>query len=64
MRYLMVLVAALVVGCSGGGGSQKKLDGPTYGAISIAVDESLKPLIDAEVKAFEGIYTNASITPL
>jgi phosphate transport system substrate-binding protein len=39
----------------------KVLDTPTAGSIKIAVDESLKPLIDAEIQAFEGIYRNAKI---
>jgi phosphate transport system substrate-binding protein len=37
------------------------LDTPTSGTITIAADESLKPLIDAEVKAFEGLYRYAHI---
>lgn len=37
------------------------LDQPTYGTITIAVDESLKPLIEAEIDTFEAIYTNAHI---
>lgn len=66
MRYIiMALVAVIMVGCSpGGGNGGKKLDNPTSGSIRISVDESLKPLIDAEVKAFMGIYQNASIEAL
>lgn len=37
------------------------LDTPTAGSIKIAVDESLKPLLDAEVKAFTGIYQNTNL---
>jgi phosphate transport system substrate-binding protein len=37
------------------------LDSPTSGTIRITVDESLKPLIEAEIKAFEGIYRNAKV---
>jgi phosphate transport system substrate-binding protein len=37
------------------------LDTPTSGTITITVDESLKPLIDAEISAFEGIYHNAKV---
>ena len=62
MKYIMVLVWVLVLGCSGG--DRKHYDTPTSGSIKIAVDESLKPLIDAEIKAFEGIYRQASISPL
>lgn len=66
MRYIiMALIAVIMVGCAtGGGDGSKKLDTPTSGSIRIAVDESLKPLIDAEVKAFMGIYQTASIEAL
>jgi phosphate transport system substrate-binding protein len=37
------------------------LDTPTAGSITISVDESLKPLIESEISAFEGIYRNAHI---
>lgn len=37
------------------------LDTPTSGSIVITADESLKPLIDAEIDAFEGIYRLAKI---
>jgi phosphate transport system substrate-binding protein len=37
------------------------LDTPTAGSIRIAVDESLKPLMQAEVEAFESIYVDAHI---
>ncbi len=40
------------------------VDTPTTGTITIAVDESLKPLIEAEVAAFEGLYKEAHIRPL
>lgn len=37
------------------------LDNFTSGTITIAVDESLKPLIEAELDTFEAIYINAHI---
>ena len=58
--YLIVAIA-LLVGCADRDKTGKLLDIPTAGTISIAVDESLKPLIDAEIRAFEGIYHNAHI---
>ncbi|MEO5601563.1 MAG: substrate-binding domain-containing protein [Cyclobacteriaceae bacterium] len=39
----------------------KILDTPTSGFIKIAIDESLRPLIDAEVATFEALYTRADI---
>lgn len=53
----------LLYGCTQNRNSDN-YDSPTSGSIRVAVDESLKPLIEAEIKAFEGIYRNASITPL
>lgn len=58
----MIIISLVLFGCSAN--NPKNSDTPTSGAIRIAVDESLKPLIDAEIKAFEGIYRNASITPV
>lgn len=37
------------------------LDQTTYGTITIAVDESLKPLIEAEIDTFEATYRDAHI---
>jgi phosphate transport system substrate-binding protein len=50
----------ILLGCSTSD-NPKDTDTPTSGLIRIAVDESLKPLIDAEIKAFEGIYRSASV---
>lgn len=36
-------------------------DTPTQGKITISIDESLQPVIDAQVKTFEGIYYQAKI---
>ena len=60
MKYIFVIIGIVLFGCSGG--NQKVYDTPTSGTIKIAVDESLKPLIDAEIKAFEGIYRQSSIS--
>ncbi len=40
------------------------LDTPTTGSITIAVDESLKPLLQAEIGGFEGIYRTAHINAI
>lgn len=37
------------------------LDTPTSGAIRIAADQSLKPVVEAEVNAFEAIYRKAHL---
>ncbi len=38
-------------------------DTPTTGAITISVDETFKPIAQAEIDVFEGIYNNAFIKP-
>lgn len=38
-------------------------DGPTYGRIEISADQTLQPLTDAEINAFEGLYTMARVSP-
>lgn len=39
----------------------KAVDKPTSGHIKIAVDESLRPVIDAEIATFQSIYPSAKI---
>jgi phosphate transport system substrate-binding protein len=39
----------------------KPLDTPTSGSITIAIDESLKPLLDTELDTFHQLYKNAHI---
>jgi phosphate transport system substrate-binding protein len=56
----VVLVVALG-SCTDRDKKGKVLDSPTSGSIRIAVDESLKPLLQAEVDGFEGIYQTAHI---
>ncbi len=51
----------LFMGCKQKDKNQKPLDSPTSGTIEIAVDEALKPLIEAEVNAFEATYPKAKI---
>jgi ABC-type phosphate transport system substrate-binding protein len=36
-------------------------DGPTYGEITVSADETLKPLIDAELFAFQSLYQRAKV---
>ena len=59
--FKFTLVVALLTSCAEHDKHGKLLDTPTAGSITISVDESLRPLIDAEVAAFEGIYRNAHI---
>ncbi len=57
----ILLIACVLSACASRDKNGKILDTPTSGIITVAVDESLKPLIEAEVKAFEGLYHNAHI---
>jgi phosphate transport system substrate-binding protein len=51
----------LVAACTQRDKNGKPLDTPTSGHVKIAADESLRPLIEAEVSTFEGLYTKADI---
>lgn len=59
-RLLIVLLGSVMLAaCSKS--TSKPSDTPTSGTITITVDEALRPLIEAEVTAFENLYTNAHI---
>lgn len=58
------LSVALLVSCRDRDRNGGPLDTPTSGSIKIAVDESLRPLLDAEVSTFEGLYAKADIETL
>jgi phosphate transport system substrate-binding protein len=63
MRIVFSLIALALLGTSCADRDKKGnvLDQTTYGTITIAVDESLKPLIDAEIDTFEATYRDAHI---
>ncbi len=56
-----LLAVLILTACKDRDKSGNVLDNTTSGSIKIAVDESLKPLIDAEINAFEGVYRDAHI---
>lgn len=58
---LLGLSLMLLAGCVDRDKKGRPLDTPTSGFIKISVDESLRPLLDAEVSTFEGLYTKADI---
>jgi phosphate transport system substrate-binding protein len=61
-QILFVCIAiALLISCADKDKYGNILDTPTSGTITIIADEALKPLVDAEIYAFEGIYHNAHI---
>lgn len=67
----LFLVTILVAGmatslssCKNKDKSGRVMDTPTKGELTIAVDESLKPLAESELNIFHSIYKYAKITPL
>src|SRR6478609_145947 len=58
---ILIIVLIVTAACGDKDKHGKPVDTPTYGAIKIAVDESLQPLVEAEIKTFQGIYRNAII---
>ncbi len=54
-----LLLSIILWSCQDRDKSGKILDTPTSGTIKITVDESLKPLLQAEVEGFEGTYAGA-----
>ncbi len=59
--FSLILLAMVSVSCADRDKKGNVLDQTTYGTITIAVDESLKPLIDAEIDTFEATYHDAHI---
>jgi len=58
---LSIVTVLFVTGCRDRDKKGNILDNTTSGSITITVDESLKPLIQAEIEAFEGTYREAHI---
>jgi phosphate transport system substrate-binding protein len=63
LSVLCLAVLLLFTSCRDRDRNGKILDGPTSGFVKISVDESLRPLIEAELNTFEGIYVKADIEP-
>ena len=61
---LLLSMLLFIAACRDRDKDGKLLDTPTSGFIKIAIDESLRPLIDAEVNTFEALYTRADIESL
>ena len=65
LGYLFVLaVLPLLLQCRDRDKQGRLLDTPTSGSIKIAVDESLRPLLEAEVSTFEALYSRADLEVL
>lgn len=67
MKHKITFIAAfglaslLLAGCIDRDKDGRPLDTTTSGSIAIAVDESLSPLIEAELATFEALYKRADI---
>jgi phosphate transport system substrate-binding protein len=57
---LMFSIMSLIISCNVAE-NKRPAETPTSGNIKIAVDESFRPLIDAEVYTFTSLYTRAQI---
>lgn len=60
----VIAVLTLLSACRERDKDGRILDTPTSGSIKIAIDESLRPLMDAEVEVFEALYKRADIESL
>ena len=58
---LIIGLVAVVTACRNKGKDGQYLDSPTLGEISISVDESLYPVIDAEIPTFQALYPGTKI---
>lgn len=61
---MLYCAAAILVSCQKRDRNGEAVDTTTSGSIKIAVDESLRPLMDAELQVFEALYERANIEPL
>jgi phosphate transport system substrate-binding protein len=60
-KFFLASLVLFLVSYSGCKNSGDYSDTPTYGKISISVDETFKPLVDSEISTFKGIYTYAVV---
>lgn len=61
MCGLLIGLIAFLTGCSNKDKNGQNLDSPTLGEIRISVDESLYPVIDAEIPTFQALYPGTKI---
>jgi len=63
---ILLLTVFLIAFCSCTGGNKRTYptDTPTSGHLKILVDDSFKPVMEAEIKVFMELYPHANITPV
>ncbi|MES2558946.1 MAG: substrate-binding domain-containing protein [Bacteroidota bacterium] len=59
--YLILAFATLQLACGSPDKNGKNMDTATSGTITIAADESLRPIVEAEVEVFESLYPAAHL---
>lgn len=57
----VVTAVLLITGCRDRDKHGRILDTPTSGTVKVAIDESLRPLLEAEIATFEALYRRADI---
>lgn len=57
-NYLILLCSYLLIAC---GSPKEKEDTPVSGSIIVYVDEAFRPIVTAEIDAFQNLYTNSKV---
>ncbi len=60
-NYLLTLTLLFVLGSCNNSSPKKHSDTSTSGSITVSVDESLKPIIEAQRAVFEALYPDAKL---
>jgi phosphate transport system substrate-binding protein len=60
-QWLLITLGIALSSCGGSSSSEKKTDTATSGTITVAADESLRPIVEAEIEVFESIYKDAHL---
>jgi phosphate transport system substrate-binding protein len=61
-KYVLVFTLSLVIASCNNTTPQKQNDTSISGNITVSVDESLKPIIEAQKEVFEALYPEAKLT--
>lgn len=59
--FFPLYISTLLLVACGGSSNQSNTDTATSGTITVAADESLRPIVEAEEAVFESIYPNAHL---
>src|SRR5688572_20480971 len=59
--YTLSVIVLLAVSCNEHDKHGRVVDTPTTGSITIVADESLQPIVEAEIATFNALHTKANI---